>query len=251
MAHQPRILLLDIETAPNVAYVWGLFDQNIAHGQLEESSYVLCWSAKWLGDEALDFASCQSRKNYVPMLKKIHGLLSEADIVVHYYGSKFDIPVLNKEFVKCGIMPPSPYKQIDLKLVAARAFKFESNKLDYIAESLGFGKKIKTDFQLWVDCMKGHATAWKNMEAYNRHDVRLLEKVYDRLLPWIERHPTYGAYIGGLCCPRCGATKIQKRGEEVTRVATYARYQCQKCAGWFRDNKRVDESGLRGVNIAV
>lgn len=185
------------------------------------------------------------------MLRQIHALLDEADIVVHYYGSKFDIPTLNKEFVKHEMAPPSPYRQIDLKLVVQRAFRFESNKLDYVASALGFGKKIKTDFQLWIGCMNGDKKCWADMESYNRHDVVLLEKVYVRLLPWIEKHPSYSAFVQGLCCPKCGSTKTQSRGAQVTQMSTYTRYHCQACGAWFRDNKRVDERGVRAVNITA
>lgn len=257
---KPRVLLLDIETAPNKAYVWGLFDQNIAHDQLEESSYVLCWSAKWLGEKTVHFASCkdkpgndepEQRKGYIPMLKRIHALLDQADWVVHYYGSKFDIPTLNKEFTKHGMTPPSPYRQIDLKLVVQKVFRFESNKLDYVAYKLFGDKKIKTEFELWIGCMKNDPASWAYMEEYNRYDVVLLERVYYRLRPWIERHPSYSAFSRGLCCPKCGASSYHSRGTQVTQVAVYTRYQCQKCGSWFRDNKRVDEKGVRGVNIVA
>ena len=35
----PRILLLDIETAPNKVYVWGMWNQNIAANQVVEDGY--------------------------------------------------------------------------------------------------------------------------------------------------------------------------------------------------------------------
>ena len=106
-----KILLLDIETAPNTAHVWGLWQQNVSLNQLMESGYVLCWSAKWLGKDWIYFDSIQN-KSTKSMLKGIYKLLDEADAVVHYNGKKFDIPTLNGEFLKCGFKPPSPYKQI-------------------------------------------------------------------------------------------------------------------------------------------
>ena len=44
------------------------------------------------------------------MIKGIHKLLDECDAVIHYNGSKFDIPTLNKEFLLHGLHPPAPYK---------------------------------------------------------------------------------------------------------------------------------------------
>ena len=46
---EPKILLYDIETAPIQAYVWGLWDNNVALNQIETDWYILSWSAKWLG----------------------------------------------------------------------------------------------------------------------------------------------------------------------------------------------------------
>jgi DNA polymerase elongation subunit (family B) len=249
---KPRVLLLDIETAPNAAWVWGLFDQNISASQVEASGYVLCWSAKWLGEKTLRFARVgKNRAGEREMLAKIHALLDEADIVVHYNGRKFDIPTLNREFIKFGMAPPSPYKQVDLLQVAKRAFRFESNKLDYVSQALGIGQKVKhKGFELWIACMRGDAKAWAQMERYNRQDVALLERLYRRLRPWIEKHPNLGAHGEGLCCPKCGSEKVQKRGEQVAQLHRYTRYQCQVCGGWFRGNKSRSARGVeRGVNI--
>ena len=86
--------MLDIESAPNMAFVWGLFKQNISISQIVDSGYVLCWAAKWYGDSEVHFDSVyQSRPK--AMLKRIHKMLDEADAVVHYNGLRFDIPTLN------------------------------------------------------------------------------------------------------------------------------------------------------------
>jgi len=52
-----KILLIDIEVAPNTAHVWGIFDQNISINQLLESSYTLCYAAKWYGESKIMFDS--------------------------------------------------------------------------------------------------------------------------------------------------------------------------------------------------
>ena len=43
---KPKILLLDIETSPNVAYVWGKWEQNVIDYVKEWN--IICFSAKWL-----------------------------------------------------------------------------------------------------------------------------------------------------------------------------------------------------------
>jgi hypothetical protein len=234
-----KILLLDIETAPNLAYVWGLWQQNVGINQIESAGYVLCWAAKWLGEDTMMFDSV--KKSGAPkMLARIHKLLDQADAVVHYNGVKFDIPTLNKEFIKAEMTPPAPYKHIDLLLHCRRMFRFESNKLDYVARALDLGKKVKHEgFELWLQCMAGDREAWKRMEEYNRHDVTLLEALYEKVRPWISGHPNRSVYGEGLVCPNCGHGRVQARGYAVSKAAKFKRYQCCGCGHWFRDAKRV------------
>ena len=60
-----------------------------------------------------------------------------------------------------------------------------SNKLDYVAQKLEVGAKVKhSGFKLWIDCMAGDDKAWKEMKKYQVHDVNLLIDLYEILLPW-------------------------------------------------------------------
>ena len=237
-----KILLLDIETAPNTAYVWRLFKENVSLGQLIETSYVMCWSAKWL-DEPEVFFSSVYHNGQITMLKTIRDLLAKADVVIHFNGKAFDIPTLNREFLIYGLEPPAPYKQVDLMLVAKDKFRFVSNKLDHIAQELDCGKKHETTFKLWVDCMNNDIEAWSKMREYNINDVNVLERVYKKMLPWIDNHPNLAAYADGApCCPNCGSLEIQARGYAYTDVSKFQRYVCKSCHKWFRDGKNLLEN---------
>lgn len=243
-----KLLLIDIETAPNIVFAWGLWNQNIGINQIVDAGYILSWSAKWLGEDEVYFSSIyhDSKKT---MLKKIHALLEKADAVIHYNGARFDIPTLNKEFVKAKLLPPSPYKQIDLLKVARRQFKFASNKLDYVAKFLGLGSKTShRGMDLWRDCMNKVPEAWEEMMEYNKNDVLLLEKVYNVLLPWIPNHPNRNVYEdSGISCPNCGGHNLQKRGIAITKSLKYTRYQCKDCGTWSRGNKSVSKSEERAI----
>lgn len=232
-----KLLLLDIETAPHIGYVWGLWQQNIGLSQLLESGYVLCWSAKWVGSDEIIFDSIHRSKPKA-MLKRVHELLEEAHAVIHYNGTKFDIPTLNKEFLLKRMTPPSAYRQIDLYHTAKSRFRFASNKLDYIADQLGLGKKHKHEgFELWVKCMNGDPEAWATMEAYNKQDVVLLEGVYDAFRPWIRNHPNLALYMGSDAphCYSCGSLNMHRRGYSFTTTGRYQRYRCGDCGSWSRD----------------
>ncbi len=235
-----KILLLDIETAPNTVFTWGLWDQNVAINQIIESSYILSWAAKWYGEKEIFYDSIH-QSPVKSMLKKIHILLDEADAVIHFNGTSFDIPTLNKEFIIHGFRPPAPYKQMDMLQVAKKSFRFASNKLDFISGLFKLGNKKKTDFTLWINCMKGDEKAWEQMESYNKRDVVLLEKLYEKFKPWIYSHANHSLYTTGnsVVCPNCGSDKFQRRGFHYTSAAKYQRYQCTPCGTWFRSGKSV------------
>lgn len=238
----PKILLLDIETAPNTAHVWGLWKQNVGLNQLLESSYTMCFAAKWYGATQTDWYG--SRYGVKKMLNAAHRLLDKADFVVHYNGTQFDIPTLNKEFLLHRMPPPSPFKQVDLLKVARRQFRFPSNRLDYVADALGLGKKTHVTHELWIKCMNGDEKAWGELAAYNMRDVHLLENVYEFFLPWIKNHPNNNNYVKeGMGCPNCGSENYQKRGFAYTAMLKYQRYQCGNCGNWFRSSKTIS---LRG-----
>lgn len=243
-----RTLFLDIETAPNIVHCWGLWQQNIALNQILASGYVLCWAAKWLGEDEVMFQSKHAVRS-PRMLKEVHKLLSEADCVVHYNGTKFDVPTLNKEFLTHGLGRPAPFGQMDLLRTARKHFRFPSNKLDYISQALGFeGKATHRGHQLWVDCMDGKDDAWAEMEAYNRQDVVILEQVYNKLLPWITDHPHVGLHEGKPeSCPNCGSEHLNARGFAYTKLGRYQRYRCVDCGSWTRGSKRVSNVTTRSI----
>ena len=234
-----KILLLDIETAPNTAHVWGLWNQNVSINQLMESSYVMCWAAKWLDNKQVMFDSIMEN-THTNMIKSIKRLLDECDAVIHYNGSKFDIPTLNKEFLLLGLKPPSPYKEIDLLKTARSRFKFPSNKLDYVAQQLGVGKKTHHEgHELWLKCMAKDKKAWATMKKYNKNDVVILEKVYEKMVGWINNHPNHNNFTDERVCPKCGSNHLQSRGTVCNTRFVYNRYQCQTCGSWSRANKSV------------
>src|SRR6185312_9194312 len=110
------------------------------------------------------------------MIRRAWKLLNEADAVVHYNGKRFDVPRLQREFLKLDMAPPAPFAQIDLLATARRKFSFDSNKLERVADELGIGRKEEHEgFRLWIKCLDGDVNAWERMRRYNVKDVKLTE----------------------------------------------------------------------------
>lgn len=239
-----RLLTIDIETSPSLAWVWGMWDQNVAPSQVREKGEVISFAAKWYGEKETYFYSVHT-DGKEQMIQTAHDLLSEADAVIHYNGTAFDIKHLNREFWLLGLNPPAPFKQIDLLLTAKRRFKFTSNKLDEVANDAGLGRKTHHEgFGLWVKCMAGDEKAWQKMEIYNKRDVVLTEKLYDKLRAWIPVLPNAQVYDEDAVCtaPGCNSKELRREGVARLTAGTYQRYQCKKCGRWSRGKKRIGES---------
>ena len=249
-----KVLILDIETAPNKVYVWSLWKQNVALNQIDEVGYTLCWAAKWLGERKTMFSAVWT-DGKKEMLKKIYDLLSEADVVIHYNGTSFDIPILNQEFASEGWWPPAPFQQVDMYRVARGQFRLVSNKMDYVLKFCGLEGKVQhKGMPLWTGCMDGNAADQRTMRRYNEGDVTKLEGIYLFLKPWIKNHPNYGLYDdkGVFQCPNCGSTKLRKKGLRYTNVLTYQRWRCNDCGSWSQErysnlDKEKRKNVLRGI----
>lgn len=235
-----RILLWDIETAPNLGYVWGKWEQNVI--EFKSNWYILCVAAKWLDEKRVVTHSLPDFRGLYKLDKEddsmlvgaLWKLLDKADVVIAHNGDSFDIKKANARFAIHGMEPPSPYRSIDTRKLAKRYFKFDSNKLDDLGEILNLGRKLPTGgFKTWKGCMQGDRKSWKKMIEYNKQDVLLLEKVYLALRPWMVNHPNINILDGRLdACPTCGSGEIQKRGWYFTTVSKKQRYQCQSCGRW-------------------
>jgi len=253
--NKPKILVFDIETAPNLGYTWGLYEQNVV--SFKHEWYVLSFVAKWLGEKKI-ITSClfdfKTRFKKDPtddyaVIKKLWNLFDEADVVIAHNGDKFDIRKMNARFIYHNLTPPSPYKSIDTLKIARKYFKFNSNKLDDLGKHLGLGEKVKHEgFGLWLKCMNGNKKAWKKMTKYNIQDVLLLEKIYYKFRPWIIGHPNYGTYLRkDFVCPNCGSTHVHKRGTYTTTTRVYQRFKCQECGAWSRSVKSEKELTKPGL----
>lgn len=234
-----KILILDIETAPNIAYVWRFFKENIGAKQVLENTFIMSFAAKWLDDDNMIYfdAKTYSEKDIIWVLTQ---LLDEADIVVAHNGDSFDLPSIKGRAMVHGLKPPSPYRTIDTRKIAKYEFNFPSNSLEYLAKALGVEEKDShknfPGFELWAACLAGNDEAWKELKTYNIQDVITLEQVYLIMRPWMKQHPNVAVTeeSNRPLCPKCGSEHIQYRGYTTTNLYKYRKFQCQDCGGWAR-----------------
>lgn len=230
-----KLLVIDLETGPNIVFTWGLWNQNIAINQIIEPGRVLCFAAKWHGDEKTVFYS-EHKHGHEAMIRAAHRLMSEADAVVGWNSQRFDTRWLNAEFRKYRLNRPAGYKQVDLMRSQKKYQFLPSNKLDYAARNLGLGGKVQTGgFQLWRDCLAGDKAAWKVMEEYNRADVELTDAVFADMLQggWVSGLPNMSVYAGDVC-PHCASERRQAERNYETGTRRYHKWVCLDCGTTYR-----------------
>jgi DNA polymerase elongation subunit (family B) len=241
------ILVLDIECSPITAHVWDVWGKVGGPTKIVEPQRVMCWAAKWYGrSQPVMFAS-EYHHGPETMLRSVWELVNRADIVVTYNGIRYDIPHLRREWELAGLPIPRPHKDVDLYRVVKQAFKWESNSLNYVASRLGLGSKSDSGgLETWRRCMDGDAAAWEQFKRYNVDDVRLSERLYERLLPHISSHPH--VRVGdGLSCNRCGGTDLEDSGSYTAVVHAYGMWRCRTCGGYSRAGFLKRVATTRGV----
>lgn len=229
-----KILILDIENSYLLLGGWGIFNQNMGIDQILDSGKVLCYAAKWHNSKEIIFREYTDKD----FISTIYNLLDDADAVVTFNGRRHDVPLLNREFIKDGLGPPSPFTHIDLLQTAKKHFKFPSNKLDWLLRELKLGTKLQHEgFPLWVKYLTGCPKARATMKRYNIRDVARTQALYKKLLPWITSHPNHALYKNSAqpVCVTCGSSNLQHRGERRTLTQVYKRLRCMSCGHWNRE----------------
>lgn len=243
---QARVLVFDTETSHIVARVWGLWKQNINHSDIIKDWFLLCWSAKWLWDDKIYSMGCTpkeiKKRNDKRVVQGIWDMIDEADIVIGHNLKRFDRRVVQTRFLEHRMNFPSPYQEIDTLLHARKKFKVSSNRLDYLGDYLGVGRKIENEKGLWNRVEDGDKEAMDKMMLYCDQDVKLLEDVYLEMRKYIQPHPNLGLHeepTGELICPTCGGTDLKENGEYHTTVQVYQNYTCNDCGSHSRARKTL------------
>jgi len=242
--HKVKALLLDIETAPIIAAVWKIWDENIGLSQIQSDWHLLSFAAKWLGDPDskiiyMDQRNAKNIEDDSKLLKKLWELVNSADVLITQNGVSFDWKKIKARFIMNGFQPPSNPKHIDTLRIAKKNFGFTSNKLEYMTSKLCTKYKKSTHkkfpgFELWKACLAGNKEAYKEMEAYNKMDILSLEELYNKFAPW-DSSVNFNLYHDSedhIC--NCGHNSFEKRGFYYTQSAKYQKYVCKKCGKWSR-----------------
>ena len=233
----PKVLFLDIE-ASNLNANFG---------------YMLCFGYKWLGDKKAqvisitDFPKFQTDPtNDKYVTKAAAKVLTEADMWVGWYSSRYDIPFVQTRLVyhKLPLLPP--VQHCDAWRIAKYKMKLNSNRLASVSSFLGVEEKTPLSGPIWVRGAAGHKPSVRYIVEHCRQDVEVLEQSYMRIRGLSTNHPHVGMMNGHEhACPNCGSDDVQRRGIARSRLSTYHRFQCMNCGAWSRDGQATSRAELR------
>jgi predicted nucleic-acid-binding Zn-ribbon protein len=249
-----KILVFDIETAPDLADVWSFWNTNVGLNQVRRDGWIMSFAAKWLGGNEIIYEENRTQ-NDRSLVKKLLKLIDEADIVVAHNGKSFDMGWVRSKAAIHGLAPPSPVKIIDTLIESRKLFKFTSHRLEYLLRRFKCAPKHPhkkyPGHELWVECMKGNDEAWEELKVYNCGDVTGLEELYLKMRPWITSHPNLNLYHDKeeIQCNKCGSNNLKKDGTVKLIAGVYQAYSCKDCGGWSRSNKNLLSSSKRKSNL--
>lgn len=250
-----KTLIVDIERLPGSATVpfWSLNDykgRRIGYQHVVEWPRTICAAWRWYGEKKIHFAAEWEDGGPEGFATALRDAMDEADIISGHNVARFDIKHLNSLFRDHGLRIPAKTKVVDTLQVARRSLGDESMTLDALCQRYGIPtKQGKYDADVARNAVAGDRAAQRNIKLYNCADVEASTGLYTVMLPLVSGHPHVApvAAIDKTLCPRCGSDNVKRKGTHSPAVLIYARYLCDDCNGYFRDQREGRGPSVRAL----
>lgn len=251
---KPKILYLDIENSR----MWVKFPTyklwdiaRVDPKYIVHDWYITCAAWAWLDNEKQkigrvhavavnDFPSYKNNfRDDRGVVKKLHEVISQADLIVGHNSDSFDIKKINEKIVKYSLpaldFPPT----VDTLKANKKYRKSSSNSLAYLARDLGVPTKIELPSGVMWAADGGCEKSLKKLVRYNKGDIIAGASVYFKLLPYIKNHPNIAKVMGKQArlsakndvkaCGSCGSNNIIRNGYRATKSGPRQRWLCYDC----------------------
>lgn len=227
-------LFFDIETSPNVVYSWRIgYNLTLTPDNIIDERKIICISYKWENSDKIYSLKWDENQCDKQMLIDFIQQANQADELIAHNGDRFDIKWIRTRCIFHRIPMFPQYKTLDTLKKAKNGFNFNSNKLDYIAQFLGVGAKVKhSGFDMWKKVMKNDPEAMDEMVNYCEGDIIVLEDVYFTMQNYIKTNTHNGVINNNLkySCPSCGSEHSELIKNNVTAAGTIKRLmECNDC----------------------
>lgn len=255
----PKILFMDIEATGLVAnfghmlccgFAWGdekglvgkpfIYSIETHPGRsVVPSEKLIQGVVKALGSKTPDEAARKIRALAIKgqaddsvLVNAVADVIEKADIVVTYYGQRYDIPFIATRLLKASsrVLSLADASHIDLWRTARYKLKLNSNRLASLIDFFELNnKKTPVAGPQWVAAGAGDRKALQYVIDHCIPDVLSLAEAYYKLRPLIAKHPRMNSN-DGLSCPNCGSTAMKRNGYYVTMAKIRKqKYMCTNC----------------------
>lgn len=239
-------LFFDIEVSPNIVTSWNIGRKiNIDYHNIvkERAIITVCW--KWEGENKIHNLNW-NKGDDKKLVQEFAKIINSADEVIGHNGDQFDIKWFRTRCILHGVSIIPDIQSVDTLKLARKGFRFNSNRLDYIAKYLGVGRKIKTEPDLWSRIIfNNEKKALDDMVKYCKMDVEVLEKVFQKLDPYCAHKSHKAVAEGGEPhhCPKCSSKRVISNGvRTMANGLKKRRMQCVDCGGYFTISNAVYEA---------
>lgn len=227
-------LFFDIETSPNIVYSWRIgYNLNITPENIINERAIICISYKWETEDKIHTLTWDKNQCDKQMLIDFIKVANQSDEMIAHNGDRFDIKWIRTRCIFHRIPMFPNYKTLDTLKKAKSGFNFNSNKLDYIAQYLGVGAKVKhSGFDMWKGVMANDKNALSEMANYCEGDIIVLEDVFLTMQNYIKQNTHAGVLNNNLkySCPCCASENITLVKNNVTAMGTIKRLiECTDC----------------------
>lgn len=239
-----KVLFLDIENISRPEHIFRTSGKwKRPAGFSADLAYILCFGYKWLHEDEVKciYRSKESFKanpiGDADIMQDIFDVVSQADVVVTWYGAGHDVPFTCTRLAQAGLYLDRKTPHIDLYKTAKSAFSMSSNRLDAVAEFLGAERKEKIGYDNWPMTWAGDWEAYERIATYCKQDVIVLEDLYKKMLPLVINHPSMNAGNIKGQCSKCGSSNVVKGGFWIAANTTYQKYNCKDCHSAVKGEK--------------
>ncbi len=237
-------LYADIEVSPDIAFTWRIgYKVSLNHDNILKERAIICIGFKWEHQKKAQCIYWDKNQDDKELLREFIAIANTADEIVMHNGDSFDLPWIRTRCLFHGLPMMPVYKTIDTLQWARRKFYFNSNRLDYLGKFMGFGGKIKTEFDLWKRIvLQNDPVALKAMCDYCKRDVEMLEEVYNKLAEYMPQKTHVGVLAGKdkWTSPFTGSNNVVFSKRKVTAAgAKQYQMQCKDTGKYYTISESV------------
>jgi uncharacterized protein YprB with RNaseH-like and TPR domain len=123
------------------------------------------------------------------IVKSFMAAIKPLDVLIGYYSTKFDVPFIRTRALMLGIPFPAFGQQFHHDVYYSAKWKLDlhSNRLDAVSHALGCkNEKTPLDISIWQKAQYGDPKCLAYIVEHNKADVRVLEEVFEKLMPFIQ-----------------------------------------------------------------